>query len=80
MDQFVEHEVRFHQALQKHGDVICCTYDIAKFSDSVVMDVLRTQPVVLIGEILHRNPFFVQPEELLRELRERNRSSDSHDD
>jgi len=35
------------------------------------MDVLRTHPMVIIGGVLQQNPFFVQPDEFLRELRER---------
>ena len=37
----------------------------------VVVDVMRTHPMVIIGGILHENPFFVPPNEFLRELRER---------
>jgi hypothetical protein len=32
---------------------------------------MRTHPVVLIGGLLEENPFFVPPDELLLELRER---------
>ena len=35
------------------------------------MDVLRTHPMVIIGGALQQNPFFVPPDEFLRELRER---------
>ena len=35
------------------------------------MDVLRTHPMVIIGGVLQQNPFFVPPDEFLRELRER---------
>ena len=35
------------------------------------MDILRTHPMVIIGGILQENPFFVPPDEFLRELRER---------
>ena len=38
---------------------------------NVVMDVLRTHPMVIIGGVLQQNPFFVPPDEFLRELRER---------
>ena len=36
------------------------------------MDILRTHPMVIIGGLLQVNPFFVPPDEFLRELRERN--------
>lgn len=35
------------------------------------MDILRTHPMVIIGGILQENQFFVPPDELLQELRER---------
>ena len=35
------------------------------------MDILRTHPMVIVGGILQENPFFVQPDEFLRELRGR---------
>jgi hypothetical protein len=35
------------------------------------MDVMRTHPMVIIGGILQENPFFVPPDEFLREMAER---------
>ena len=35
------------------------------------MDVLRTHPMVNNGGVHQQNPFFVPPDEFLRELRER---------
>jgi hypothetical protein len=50
---------------------VVCTYDLTKFSALVVMDVLRTNPQVIVGGILRENPFYVPPDEFLRELRSR---------
>jgi hypothetical protein len=33
------------------------------------MDIMRTHPMVIIGGILQENPFFVPPDEMLREMR-----------
>jgi hypothetical protein len=44
---------------------------LAKFSAAIVMDVLRTHPQVIVGGILRENPFYVPPEEFLRDLRDR---------
>jgi hypothetical protein len=33
------------------------------------MDILRTHPMVLVGGLLSANPFFVPPDEMLKELR-----------
>ncbi len=32
---------------------------------------MRTHPMIIIGGLLQENPFFVPPEEFLRELEER---------
>jgi HEPN domain-containing protein len=71
VDDIVEYESRLNYVLPKYDDAVVCTYDLAKFSAPVVMDILRTHPMVIIGGILQENPFFVPPDELLKELRER---------
>jgi hypothetical protein len=65
----VEYETRLNYIVPKYDDVVVCTYDLTKFSAPVVIDILRTHPMVIIGEILQPNPFFVRPDEFLRELR-----------
>src|SRR5712691_9184265 len=75
VDDLVEFETRVNYVLPKYDDPVICTYDLSKFSASVVMDIMRTHPVVIIGEILQENPFFVPPDEFLLELRERRRSA-----
>jgi hypothetical protein len=37
----------------------------------VMMDALRTHPVVIIGGLVWENPFFVPPDQLLLEIQER---------
>ena len=51
--------------------LVVCAYDLTKFGAGVMMDLLRTHPLVIIGGYLQENPFFVPPDEFLRELRER---------
>jgi hypothetical protein len=51
---------------------VICVYDLSKgFSSRVVVDVIRTHPVVIIGGVLQENPFFVPPDRFLLELKER---------
>jgi len=42
-----------------------------RFGGDTVIDILRTHPMVIIGGILQEHPFFVPPDEFLRELRAR---------
>jgi hypothetical protein len=38
------------------------------------VDIMRTHPMIIIGGILQENPFFVPPDEFLRELHTRGRT------
>jgi hypothetical protein len=68
--QLLEYEARFN-LLPPHPDPVICAYDLAKFPGDVVLDVIRTHPLVLIGGVLQENPFFIPPDQFVRELRER---------
>ena len=67
----LEYETRLNYVVPKYDDPVVCTYDLEKFGASVVMDALRTHPALIIGGLLHENPFFVPPDQLLLELRDR---------
>jgi hypothetical protein len=67
----VEYETRLNYLLPKYPDPIVCVYDLNKHNGSVVMDILRTHPMVIIGGVLQENPLFVPPDELLAELEQR---------
>jgi hypothetical protein len=72
----VEYETRLNHVLPKYDDIVVCTYDVTRFSASVVMDIMRTHPQVIIGGILQQNPFYVSPDEFLKELRGRSSAGD----
>jgi hypothetical protein len=67
----VEYETRLNEILPAYHDPVICTYDLSRFDASVVIDIMRTHPMVIIGGILQENPFYVPPNEMLKELKER---------
>ena len=69
-DDLIEFETRVNYVVPKYDDPVICAYDLSKFGASTVMYALRTHPVVIIGGLLQENPFYVDPDQLLRELRE----------
>lgn len=71
VEHLVEYEARAEQLLHKFRAPVVCAYDLTKFGASVVMDILRTHPRVVIGGVLQENPFFVPPEQFLVEIRAR---------
>jgi hypothetical protein len=73
----IEYETLVNYVISKYEGSVICTYDLTKFGASVVMDALRTHPAVIIGGLLQENPFFVPPDELLQEIRQRRSAIES---
>jgi hypothetical protein len=71
VNNLLEYEARLNHVLSGHDDPVICNYDLSKVSTSVVMDIMRTHPLVIIGGLLRENPFFVPPDQFLLEMRER---------
>ena len=71
VDDLVEYEIRVNHVLDKYDDIVMCAYDLSKFGANVAIDAMRTHPVVIVGGLLHENPFFVPPEQFLLEIKER---------
>jgi hypothetical protein len=71
IDDVIEFESRVNDVWRRHDDVVICVYRLAQLGGDVVIDVMRTHPVVIVGGTLYRNPFFVPPERFVPELRER---------
>ena len=67
------HVCAFFNSAEDEGAVIC-VYDLARFGGDTVIDIMRTHPMVIIGSILQSSPFYVPPEEFLREVRQRKSS------
>lgn len=67
----VEYEARLEAALRPYDDPVVCVYDSSSFGGRVVLDVLRTHPAAIVGGVLQENPFYVPPEDYLKELRAR---------
>ncbi|MGZ8318218.1 MAG: MEDS domain-containing protein [Telluria sp.] len=80
VNDIVEYEARLNQALPAQHDPVVCTYDLSQFDASVVIDIMRTHPMVIIGGILQENPFYVPAEQILQELEARKESRNSHAD
>ncbi len=66
----LQYEANFNLA-PRNRDPVICTYDLLKHNSAFIIDVMRTHPMIIIGGLLHENPFYVQPDEFLRELKSR---------
>src|ERR1700761_5002078 len=67
----IEYETKLNYVLPKYPDVFVCVYDLNKHSGAVLMDILRTHPMVIIAGVLQENPLYVPPDEFMEQLRQR---------
>ena len=69
LEDVIQFESRVNDIWNRHDDAVICTYNLTKFGGDTVIDILRTHPMVIVGGILHQNPFYVPPDVFLRERR-----------
>lgn len=71
----IEYETKLNYVLPQYEDPVICVYDLNKHSGAVVMDILRTHPMVIMGGVLQENPLYVRPDEFLEELKSRKQAN-----
>ena len=71
LESLVEFESRVNDVWNNHDDVVICVYPLAMFRGDVVIDIMRTHPLIIIGGVLQENPFYVPPPIFLAELQAR---------
>jgi hypothetical protein len=58
-------ESEMNRYLPLYPQVIVCLYDIDRFGVGIVVNLLKTHPRILVGEMLFENPYCLSPDELL---------------
>lgn len=64
-DRLLEYEARVSVLLRQHPVTAMCQYDARLFDGATIMDVLRVHPMMVVRDMVVRNPFFIPPEEVL---------------
>jgi hypothetical protein len=63
--ELASYESQLNRFIPRYPQVNLCLYDISRCAGEVVLDVLKTHPKVLLGKMVLRNPFYLEPEEFL---------------
>jgi hypothetical protein len=71
VNEWIEYETRLNEVLPGYYDPVICLYDTNLLNGTLAVDILRTHPVAILGGLLYENPFFVPPQEFLRQLLQR---------
>ncbi|ATX79568.1 MEDS: MEthanogen/methylotroph, DcmR Sensory domain [Mariprofundus aestuarium] len=67
-DRLMEYEAKVNIAFRTHPVIAICQYDARKFDGSMILDVLRVHPMMVVRGRVVRNPYYIQPEEFLASI------------
>lgn len=51
--------------------VFLCQYDLHRFPGYVIVDALKSHPLSIIGNTIYENPYYLEPDQFLEEIRSR---------
>jgi hypothetical protein len=67
-NRLLEYESRVSMLLKERPITTVCQYDANLFDGATIMDVLKVHPQMIVrGAVVH-NPFYIPPEEFLKEI------------
>lgn len=67
-ERLMEYESRVSMQMRTHPVTAVCQYDARSFDGATIMKVLKVHPLMVIrGAVVH-NPYFIQPEEFLKQF------------
>jgi hypothetical protein len=66
-NRLLEYEARVSILLRQHPVTSMCQYDARLFDGATIMDVLRVHPMMVVRDMVVRNPYFMAPEQVLSE-------------
>ncbi|MBC7217153.1 MAG: PAS domain S-box protein [Candidatus Caldatribacterium sp.] len=64
-ERLIEYEALLNEFFPGSACTGLCQYDVHRFPPKILLDVLRTHPVVAVGTHFHENPFYIPPGEFL---------------
>ncbi|MBI1910938.1 MAG: MEDS domain-containing protein [Deltaproteobacteria bacterium] len=65
-EQLIEYEAKLNYHFPENDVLALCQYNRARFRPEIILDVIRTHPIVIYGGMVCRNFYYVPPDELLK--------------
>lgn len=65
VERLIEYEAKLNHFFPTRDILAICQYNRRRFSPAIILDVIRTHPLVIFGGLVCRNPYYVPPDELL---------------
>ncbi|MDJ0765793.1 MAG: MEDS domain-containing protein [Myxococcota bacterium] len=66
-ERLMEYEALVNDVLTTHPITAICQYDARRFDGAQILDVLRVHPMMIVHGQIVRNPYYMRPEDFLKE-------------
>jgi signal transduction histidine kinase len=63
--RLIEYEAKLNHFVHDYPVVVTCQYDRRRFAPEVILNVIRTHPILAYGRLVCNNPYYVPPQEFL---------------
>ena len=70
-DRLMEYEAQVNDILVTCPVTAICQYDVNRFSGATILDVLKVHPMMIVHGQIVQNPFFMKPEDFLKDFKGR---------
>jgi PAS domain S-box-containing protein len=65
-ERLFEYEARLNRFLTEYDAVCICQYNNKRFTAEIILQVLRTHPLLIYGGQVCKNPYYIPPDEFLK--------------
>jgi len=74
-DRLVEYEALINEISETYPVTPICQYDVRRFDGGTIMNVLRVHPMMIVRGQIVQNPYYMKPQEFLKEFKKERGSS-----
>ncbi len=66
VEKLIEYEAKLNYFLPENDVIAICQYNSKRFSPEILLNVIRTHPIVICGELVCNNFYYIPPDEFLK--------------
>jgi hypothetical protein len=66
MHALLRYESELNRFTDRYPQAILCMYDLSQYNESIVVDLLKTHPLILLSGMALENPYYLAPDEVIK--------------
>ena len=66
VEKLIEYEAKLNYIFPENDVIAICQYNSKRFSPEILLNVIRTHPIVICGDLVCKNFYYIPPDEFLR--------------